>query len=345
MENFWPLRSAVAALLLVTGCGLGDRDAGDGLAGSIRIDGSSTVYLITEAVAEEFRADSPRVRVTVGISGSGGGFKRFTRGETDISNASRPVKTSELELAEQFGTEFIELPVAYDGIAVVVHPDNDWCDFMTVAELKRLWEPEAHGRILRWSQIRPGWPDRPIHLFGPGVDSGTYDYFTEAIMGMEGASRADFTPSEDDNILVQGVSSNELALGFFGYAYYEENSDRLKLVAIDDENPENGDGPIFPTPETVRTGTYQPLSRPVFIYINRESADRPEVERFVEFYLENAAELSREVGYVPLPEGVYRLVMERFRKRVTDTLFAEPGSQVGVSLEDFLEMKAAEPAP
>ena len=283
--------------------------------GRIAIDGSSTVYPITEAVAEEFQKENPGVRVTVGISGTGGGFKRFGRGETDISDASRPIKPSEAELAGKNGVEYIELPVAFDGLAVMVNPQNTWCDHMTVAELKKLWEPAAQGKITRWNQIRPGWPDKEIHLFGPGTDSGTFDYFTEVICGKAQSSRGDFTSSEDDNVLVQGIASDRLALGYFGLAYYEHNKDRLKLVAINDGNPSNGNGPILPTSETVENGTYQPLARPIFIYVNKKSAARPEVEAFIRFYLENAPELSREVGYIPLPGEAYRSAAERFESR------------------------------
>jgi len=324
--------------LLVAACGGGQatQPAG-GPGGDILIDGSSTVYPITEAMAEEFQKAHPKARVTVGISGTGGGFKKFCAGETDISDASRPIKPSEAELCRQNGVEYIELPVAYDGIAVMVNPQNNWVDSLTVEELKKMWEPAAQGKITRWNQIRPEWPDKELHLFGPGVDSGTYDYFTEAIVGEEGASRGDFQASEDDNVLVQGIASDPLALGFFGLAYYEENQDRLKLVPIDDGNPENGDGPILPTQETVRDGTYQPLSRPIFIYVNRKAAERPEVEAFVRFYLdpENAKTLVREVGYIPLPDEVYGLALERFEKRVTGSVFAG-GSQVGVTLEELL---------
>jgi len=303
----------------------------------VKIDGSSTVYPITEAVAEEFlSAKRGRIRVTVGISGTGGGFKKFCRGETDISNASRPIKPSEVRLCRKNGIDYIELPIAYDGIAVVVNPENRWVDYMTVKELKRLWEPEAQGRVVRWSQVRKGWPDKEIHLFGAGIDSGTYDYFTKAVVGQEGASRGDFTASEDDNVLVQGIATDRFALGFFGLAYYEENREKLKLVPIDDGDDSNGKGPVFPSLETVMNGTYQPLSRPIFIYISRRSADRLEVKEFVEFYIENAGMLSKEVGYIPLPEEVYRLVLERFRKGVTGSVFAGEGSKVGVRIEDLL---------
>ncbi|MGR3310064.1 MAG: PstS family phosphate ABC transporter substrate-binding protein [Candidatus Brocadiales bacterium] len=279
----------------------------------IKIDGSSTVYPITEAVAEEFqKVERGKARVTIGISGTGGGFKKFGMGEIDICEASRTIRSSEVELCKKNGVEYIELSVAYDGLAVMVNPKNDWVDYMTVKELKKIWEPSAQGKLTKWNQVRPNWPDREIHLFGPGVDSGTYDYFTKAIVGKEHASRGDFTASEDDNVLVQGIATDVLALGFFGVAYYEYNKDKLKLVPIDDKNPENGDGPILPEYENVVNGTYQPLTRPIFIYVAKKSADRPEVKRFIEFYLKECAELSKEVGYIPLPERDYKLGLERF---------------------------------
>jgi phosphate transport system substrate-binding protein len=304
----------------------------------VKIDGSSTVYPITEAVAEEFlSAKRGRIRVTVGISGTGGGFKKFCRGETDISDASRPIKPSEVKLCRKNGIEYIELPIAYDGIAIIVNPHNEWVDYITVRELKKIWKPEAQGRVMKWSQARKGWPDKEIHLFGAGVDSGTYDYFTEAIVGKEGASRGDFTASEDDNVLVQGIATDRFALGFFGLAYYEENRDKLKLVPVDDGDDSNGKGPILPTPETVSKGIYQPLSRPIFIYVSKHSADKPEVKEFVEFYIKNAGMLSKEVGYIPLPEEAYGLVLKRFLNRVTGSIFAGEGSKVGIKIEDLLQ--------
>ena len=304
----------------------------------IKIDGSSTVYPITEAVAEEFqKIEKGKIKVTVGISGTGGGFKKFCSGETDISDASRPIKPTEVELCKKNGIEYIELPVAYDGLAVMVNPKNTWVDYMAVKELKKIWEPEAQGKITKWNQVRPNWPDKEIHLFGPGVDSGTFDYFTEAIVGKGGASRGDYTASEDDNVLVQGIATDTLALGFFGVAYYEENKDKLKLVAIDDENDTNGKGPILPAYENVLKGTYQPLARPIFIYVNKKSADKPEVKRFIEFYMKEGAKLSKEVGYISLPENAYSLGLKRFEKRVSGSVFGGHGAQVGVKIEDLLQ--------
>ena len=330
-------------LLGVTGCGRGaestapTRTGTVRLTGTIKIDGSSTVYPITEAVAEEFRKTSSRVHVTVGISGTGGGFKKFGAGETDIADASRPIKQSEVELAQKHGVEYIELPVAYDALTIVVNPQNTWAASITVAELKRMWEPAAQGMISRWSQVRPDWPDRPLKLYGAGADSGTFDYFTEAINGMEDASRGDYTASEDDNVLVQGIQRDLNALGYLGLAYYAENTGRLKALPVDDQNPANGAGAQAPTSENVIKSTYQPLSRPLFIYVNRKSAERPEVRALAEFYLENAANLVREVGYIPLQPQVYQLARDRFSKRTVGSVFAGGGSQVGVKLDDLLK--------
>ncbi|MGQ9645103.1 MAG: PstS family phosphate ABC transporter substrate-binding protein [Thermodesulfobacteriota bacterium] len=300
----------------------------------IKIDGSSTVYPITEAVAEEFqKAKRGTVKVTVGISGTGGGFKKFSRGETDISDASRPIVKKEMDACKEAGIEYIELPVAYDGLAVMVNPKNNWVTSMTVGDLKKIWEPAAEGKITRWNQVNPAWPDVPLKLYGPGVDSGTFDYFTEAIVGKSRASRGDFTASEDDNVLVQGIASDRGGLGFFGYAYYAENPDKLKLVAID-----GGKGAVSPSMKTVMDGTYFPLSRPIFIYVNKKSAERPEVKEFVEFYLKHAPTLVKQVKYIPLPDRAYRLAEERFAKRVTGTVFGGE-AKIGMKIEDLLKLE------
>lgn len=301
----------------------------------IAIDGSSTVFPITEAVAEEFRTQSP-ARVTIGISGTGGGFKKFCNGETAISGASRPIKPSEVSQCKEKAVEYIELPVAYDGISIVVNPANDWASHLTVSELRAMFRPEAQGQVKRWSQIRTGFPDQEIHLFGAGVDSGTYDYFTAAIVGTEHSSRGDFTSSEDDNVLVQGVAMDRLALGFFGYAYYAENQSKLKLVAIDDEKDDNGKGPVAPSPSSVIDGTYSPLSRPIFVYVSKAAVARAEVDAFMRFYLEHAAKLVTEVGYIPLPERAYTLASKRLTNRVLGSVFGGTGSRVGVSVEALL---------
>jgi phosphate transport system substrate-binding protein len=302
----------------------------------ITADGSSTVAPVTEAVAEEFQRANPGTRVTVGTSGTGGGFQKFCRDETDISDASRPITPSEAEACAKTGVTYIEIPVAYDGLAVVVNPKNTWAASMTVAELKKLWEPAAQGKITRWNQIRAGWPDREIHLFGAGVDSGTFDYFTEAIVGKTKASRGDYTSSEDDNVIVQGVGGDENALGYFGFAYYEQNHDKLRLVAVDDGDDKNGAGPVAPSPETVKNGTYRPLSRPIFIYPKLKALDRPEVKSFIEFYLNQGIPLIREVGYIPLTDQEYASVRNRFSARKTGTMFEGVDSQSQLTLEQRL---------
>ena len=269
------------------------------LVGTIEIDGSSTVFPITAAVAEEFQNLNPDVRVNVGISGTGGGFKRFTVGEIEISDASRPITSSEAQAAQQNGVEYIEFSIALDGLSVIVNPQNTWVDYMTVQELNMTWRPNS--TVTKWNDIRPSWPDQPIHLYGPGTDSGTFDYFTEVIVGKVDASRPDYTASEDDNILVQGIAGDTYALGYFGYAYYAENTDKLKIVPID-----SGSGPVTPTNQTINSGQYTPLSRPLFIYVNKESLERAEVKTFVRFYMENGEQLVAEVGYTPLPTSVYQ---------------------------------------
>ncbi|MBJ6117339.1 PstS family phosphate ABC transporter substrate-binding protein [Pontibacter sp. BT310] len=306
--------AAAAILLLVAACGPKyNEDADLTLEGDISIDGSSTVYPITEAVAEEFRYAAPNVRTTIGVSGSGGGFKKFSRGEIDISNASRSIKEDEAKAARANGLDFIELSVAYDGLTIVVNPKNDWVKDITVAELKKMWEPAAQNKIKRWNQIRPEWPNREIHLYGAGVESGTYDYFTEAIVGTSHASRGDFTASEDDNVLVQGVAGDINALGFFGYAYYEENKDKLKAIPVDDEDASNGAGPILPSLETIKDGSYAPLSRALFLYVNSPAVKKPQVVEFMDFYFENVGQLSQEIGFIPLPDEKYKAEHQKFK--------------------------------
>lgn len=268
------------------------------LSGEIQIDGSSTVFPITEAVAEEFQKLHPDVRIPVGVSGTGGGFKKFTTGETDISDASRPIKSSEADAARQNGIEYIELPVAYDGLSILVNPANDFVQCLTVNELKRIWAPGS--TITAWNQVRPEWPAETIKLYGPGTDSGTFDYFTEEIVGESKASRSDYTASEDDNVLVTGIAGDRYALGYFGYAYYAENADKLKLVAVD-----GGSGCVAPSDATIEDGTYSPLARPIFIYVSQKSLQRPEVKEFVKFYLTEGPELVKEIGYHPLPQARY----------------------------------------
>lgn len=334
-----------AAALLATGCGGGSsatstQTPAAAQATTVTLDGSSTVFPISEAVAEEFQKAHAGTRVTVGISGTGGGFQKFCRAETDISNASRPISAKEMEACATAGVTFIELPVAYDGLAVVANPKATWIDAITTAELKTMWAPEAQGKVMQWAQVRTGWPARELHLFGAGVDSGTYDYFTQAITGKEKASRGDFTSSEDDNVLVQGIANDELALGFMPYAYYAENKAALKLVAVDDGKADNGAGPILPSVETVKGGSYQPLSRPVFIYVSVKALARPEVQQFVDFYVARAGALSEEVGYVPLGEAGYALVAKHYAGRTPGSVFEHAGSQVGLTIEQLLAREA-----
>jgi phosphate transport system substrate-binding protein len=301
----------------------------------IQIDGSSTVFPVTEAVAEEFQnSKKGKVKVTVGISGTGGGFKKFCRGETDISNASRPILKQEIEACKGTGVEFFELPVAYDALTVIVNPKNDWAPSMTVAELKKIWEPTAQGKVTNWNQVRSNWPNAPLKLFGAGADSGTFDYFTEAIVGKAKSSRGDFTASEDDNVLVQGVANDRNALGFFGFAYYIENQKKLKAVAID-----GGKGPVAPSAKTVEGGSYQPLSRPIFIYVSNKALAKPEVKEFVEFYLKNAPALVKEVKYVALPAKAYTLGLEHLQKGKIGTVFGGE-AEVGVKIDDLLKREA-----
>ena len=321
-----------AALLAVTFGTMGNALADKKMKGNVRIDGSSTVYPISEAVAEEFNAQYPRVRVTIGVSGTGGGFKKFTVGETDINNASRPIKGKEITKAGEEGVGFIELPVAFDGLSVVVNPQNDWVDHFTTEELQRIWQPESD--VTYWSDVRPEWPNEKIKLYGPGTDSGTFDYFTEAINGKSQLCRADFTASEDDNVLVQGIAGDKYALGFFGYAYYIENTDKLRIAPID-----GGNGPQIPTAETINTGAYSPLSRPLFVYVSDTAAAREDIQIFVNYYLDNAGELAGEVGYVALPEKAYELAKQRFEKKITGSVFADKESTVGLKLEDLLAIQ------
>jgi phosphate transport system substrate-binding protein len=303
----------------------------------ILIDGSSTVFPITEAVAEEFRSVRRDVSVTVGVSGTGGGFKKFLAGEVDVVDASRPIKAAELEVARQNNISFIELPVAYDALSVVVNKNNTWTESLTTADLKKIWAPDSQGKVTKWSDIKSGFPDIPLQLFGPGTDSGTFDYFTEVINGKEDASRGDYTSSEDDNVIVTGVAGNEGALGYFGLAFYEANKSRLKVVAVDDQRDDNGQGPQEPNAANVESGQYSPLSRPLFIYVKTTSLEKPALEEFLTFYLDNANSLVAEVGYVPLSQSVTALVKNRLANRIEGTLFSATS---GDSLEAMLSNQA-----
>ncbi len=288
---------------------------GEGAVQPVAVDGSSTVFPITEAVAEEFQQTTRNIRVTIGVSGTGGGFKKLCAGEVDLIGASREIKPSETAQCAKNKRSVIALQVADDGIAMIVHPKNHWVDHLTIGELKKIWEPKAQEKIKTWNQIRPHWPKREIHLFGPGTDSGTFDFFTEAIVGKSGASRGDYVASEDDNVLVQGVSTDIGALGYLGLAYYEENADRLKIVPIENQNKGKT---VIPTYETVRNRTYTPLARPLFIYVRQDAVDRKDVTQFVRFYLEHAAPLVREVGYVPLPETLMAQMRKKFETHQSD---------------------------
>lgn len=328
------IRRAVMGALAVVATGLGGMSVAQ--AQTVRVDGSSTVFPITEAVAEEFQKSKRNaVKVTVGISGTGGGFRKFCRGETDVQNASRPITRREIDECAKAGVRFIEMPVAYDALSVVVNPRNTWLKEISIDELRRMWEPSAQGKVMRWNQVNPAWPDRPIKLFGAGTDSGTFDYFTEAVNGKSKASRGDFTASEDDNVLVQGISRDVDAIGFFGYAYYAENRDKLRSLPI----VWKGGRAVQPTEQTVINGTYQPLSRPIFIYVNAASAQRPEVREFVQFYNQNASKLVKEVKYVPLPAVAYTYNTDALAKGRVGTKFGGE-NLVGVTIEQLMKIEA-----
>ena len=335
---------AMFAVVALASCGnkqqQTDGKQANGTKPQIKVDGSSTVEPISEAVAEDYKKKNDSVDITVGTSGTGGGFKKFGRNETDISDASRPISHTEDSICKAASIDYIELPIAYDGLAVVINKDNDWLTKITVKELKKMWEAAAQDKVKKWSDINPKWPNQEIHLFGPGTASGTYDYFTEAINGKAKSSRGDYTASEDDNVLVQGIAGDKYALGYFGLAYYEQNKDKLNVVAIDDEKKENGDGGIVPSQETVKNGTYQPLSRPLFIYINKKSSAKPEVKSFVDYYLANVSKLATEVGYVALPDEANKLVGERWIAGTVGSLFLGHDN-VGIKMEDLLKTEQA----
>jgi phosphate binding protein len=308
----------------------------EALKGDVVIDGSSTVFPVTSAAAEEFRKYAKNVRISVGVSGTGGGFKKFCNAETDMQNASRPISTSEVEACKAKNVEYIELPVAYDALTVVINPQNTWVDFLTVAELKKIWEPGAQGKVTSWKQVRDSFPDRPLKLYGAGTDSGTFDYFTEAIVGTAKSSRGDYQASEDDNTLVQGVAGDVNALGYFGYAYYVENPGKLKAVPIKNKD---ADPAVLPSVETVKNATYQPLARPIFIYVKKEVADRAEAKAFINFYLSPSFTPlipSREIGYVPLDQKFYDAISKRFTNKTLGTLFPK-GAEVGATLDRYLQ--------
>ena len=322
--------------LLASGCGESPSESTDIRdAPVIKIDGSSTVFPVAEAVAEEFQRAGNRVRVTVGLSGTGGGFKKLCRGEIDVANASRPILAEEMEKCRAAGIGYLELPVAFDAITVVVNPANNWVTTVTVEDLKKMWEPAAQGKILRWNQVRSEWPDTRLMLFGPGADSGTFDYFTEAVTHKAKASRGDYTASEDDNVLVQGVENNKNALGYFGFAYYSAHKDKMRAVPIEVE----GGGAVSPSIETVVDGSYKPLSRPLFVYVSDRSIQRPEVQTFVEYYLREGRALVSEVGFIALPESATQVALQHLRDRRLGTVFGGV-PEVGVTIEDLLERDA-----
>ncbi|MFZ1899863.1 MAG: PstS family phosphate ABC transporter substrate-binding protein [Azonexus sp.] len=328
-------QSKIISALAVAGIALFGAQAAQ--AQIVKIDGSSTVYPITEAVAEEFqKAKKNAIKVTVGISGTGGGFKKFCRGETDFSNASRPITAKEMEDCKAAGVEYIEMPVAYDALTVVINPKNTFLKQVTVDELKKMWEPASQGKVMKWNEVNPAWPDAPMKLFGAGADSGTFEYFTEAIVGKPKSSRGDFTASEDDNVLVQGVSRDVNALGYFGYAYYAENMNRLKGLPI--VNPKTGKA-VEPSGANVENASYQPLSRPIFVYVKKSSLDKPEVREFVDFYMKNAEKLVREVKYVPLPKSAYDGNLKHVKDNKIGTVFGGK-NEVGITIEELMKREA-----
>ena len=321
--RIWPIAAALAVAAPVQ-------------AQIVKIDGSSTVFPVTEAVAEDFqKSKKGAIKVTVGISGTGGGFKKFCRNEIDISDASRPILKKEMEECKAAGIEYFELPVAFDALTVVINPKNSFIKQLTIAEMKKMWEPGAQGKVMRWNQVNPAWPDAPMKLFGPGADSGTFDYFTEAVVGKSKSSRGDFTASEDDNVLVQGVSRDANALGYFGFAYYVENKDKLKAVPIVNEKGQA----VLPSLEAVEKGSYSPLARPIFIYVSAKSLAKPEVREFVQYYMAHGAKLSREVKYVPLPASAYKTAWEHVQKGKKGTVFGGV-AEVGVTIEELLRREA-----
>ena len=318
-------------LSAVVAAGLALMGGHSAMAQVVKIDGSSTVYPITEAVAEDFqKAKKNAIKVTVGISGTGGGFKKFCRGEIDISDASRPILAQEMAACKEAGIQYLELPVAFDALTVVVNPKS-FLKEITVAEMKTMWEPAAQGKVTKWNQINPAWPDAPIKLFGPGADSGTFDYFTEAVVGKAKSSRGDYSASEDDNVLVQGISRDVNALGYFGYAYYAENTGKLKAVPVIEKN---GKPAVAPSEKTVLDGSYQPLSRPIFIYVSLKSLEKPEVKEFVEYYMKEGAKLAKEVKYVPLPAKAYTVNLEHLAKKKVGSVFGGK-AEVGVTIEEL----------
>jgi phosphate transport system substrate-binding protein len=336
LSRWTALLVATSLTAIGIACTGGGTGPGTNEAAVIKVDGSSTVFPITEAVAEEFQNEKQgKVNVTVGISGTGGGFKKFGRGEIDIADASRPILAEEMAQAKTNGIEFIELPVAFDALTVVVNNQNNWVTSITVADLKKIWEPGAQGKVTHWNHVRPEWPNEKIALFGAGADSGTFDYFTEAVVGKAKSSRGDYTASEDDNVLVQGVEGNKYALGYVPYAYYAPHSSRMKALGIEWEK-NKVQGPVLPSPENVLAGTYNPLSRPLFIYVSRKSMDKPAVKEFVEFYLKHVKTLAAEVKYVALSEIAYQMATQRLATMQIGSGFGGV-PEVGLPVEEILK--------
>ena len=316
-------RLGVAFCLALAASGGACRGDRPHFAGEIKADGSSTVFPLTNAIAEEFLKANPAVKVSVAFSGTGGGFEKFCQGATDLQNASRPIDNKEHSVCEQRGVTYLEIPVAFDAVTVIVHSSNDWAPSMTLDELRKLWGPDATGKVLRWADVRSGWPSEPIELYGPGAASGTFDFFTEAVTGTSRASRSDYTASEDDLIIVKGVASNRYALGYVGYGYFKQAGGSLKAVAIDNQRAAVALGAVAPAADTVRRGIYRPLSRTLFIYVNSKSLDRPELAGFLEYYLKNDEAIIESVGGIPLSPRTYELVRQRYQRRVAGTLFAD----------------------
>lgn len=332
IKNLKTFLLTVAALALVASCASGP----SGKVQPVRIDGSSTVYPITQAIVQQFEAaNNPDAEITVSFSGTGGGFKKFCAGETEINDASRPIKKDEMETCKQNEVFYIELPVAFDALTVAVNPQNTWASEITVGELKKMWEPGAQRKITKWNQVRSNWPDRPLNLYGPGTDSGTFDYFTEAIVGLAGASRSDYTASEDDEILERGISSDVNALGYFGFSYYEKNQNDLKALAID-----NGQGPVLPSVKAVENNQYRPLARPLFLYVNAAQVrDNPLMADFLDFYLQNAANIVGSVGYVPFDKDDYLVLYRNYHKTKVGTVFGGE-SKFDLTINEVLTRRA-----
>jgi phosphate transport system substrate-binding protein len=308
----------------------GGKEGSSTAAGEIKIDGSSTVFPISEAIAEGFGKANAGKKVSVASSGTGGGFKKFCRGETDISDASRPILQKEIDACKEKGIEYLEIPIAYDALTIVINPANTWATNLKVAELKKMWDKDAMGKVMKWKDVNPAFPDAKMALYGAGSASGTFDYFTEAINGKAKEGRGDYTASEDDNVIVKGVISDKNALGYFGYSYYEANKTKLKAVGID-----SGKGPVLPSIETVKNGTYSPLSRPLFIYVSSKSLDKPGMKEFVDYYLAQIPKVSADTKYIPLPSDAYAKITEKVKAKKLGTVFGGKEA-IGLKIDEIL---------